>query len=124
MKFNKIFYRHNSYGNIEIVFTNSGQNVLYFDGGYFYNNENNQGIIINKLWNEYKLDGEIIEVRQTNDFDFILKLRNDDLIKIFFMPNSNFDNGVEQQFSVYNEDSNFYPNVLEDFNLYSSKLDF
>lgn len=122
-RFKKILYDINDIGNLQMVFVceDSINENIYFDGGNF-------SLIssidcCDKYWKEQKILDSIIDVKQTEDFDYIIKLGSNNFMKIYYTPDNFYINGVVQTFRIIDNKIPFYEDVLEDFNL-SSSIDF
>lgn len=117
MYFDSFKYSHTSNGNINVLFINSNDSKeLFFDGGFF------------KLTNNYSFLGletfvfknrssnhTINNIKETEDLDFILQIDDEIYLKIFYIPNEDYDNGVIQTFSIYYPSDLFYEDIVNIF---------
>lgn len=117
--FESIMYWHNSNGIITILFKNPvAKEMLVFDGAVFKKSSDCQQM---SNLEEYKFKTgfnihEIIEIRQTEDFDYIILLNENVYLKIFYTPNDKYENGVIQSFIVYYPSDIFHQEIQIIFN--------
>jgi hypothetical protein len=118
VKFNKIKCRINENGNLELFFINSiSDRILYFDGGSFKMIPGNIEMLNDNTYdaNYDPSINEIIDIGETEDYDFVLKMNNHVYAKIFYLPNDKYPNGVEQVFMIYKKDDHLHNNIEDDF---------
>lgn len=115
--FNSFKYSHTSNGNINILFINSNDSKeLFFDGGFF-KQTNNCSLLGLKTFHfkDRTSNHTINNIKETEDFDFILQIDDEIYLKIFYIPDEGYDNGVIQTFSVYYPSDLFYNDIVNTF---------
>ncbi len=117
IKFNSIKYFHLPNGNINILFDSQEKTELLFNGGGFEKRRDihNSDYVIFKLKND-TASHVINKIKQTDDFDFIMQIDQVILMKIYYLPNDCFENGVMQTICAYYPTDSFYNEILCDFN--------
>lgn len=117
-KFDAIKYSNSENGNLELYFINTKSNcILYFEGGGSFRiieTDNPMGYENTRDYYEPSVN-EIIEIRETVDYDYILKMNNGVFAKIFYLPNDEYINGVQQVLTVYKSQDRYYKNIEKDF---------
>ena len=110
-RFDNIYYTTNEDGLMNIVFEDlNADAMLYFDGGRFSFIDTS----INKA--SYNcldvVKGNLLQIKETDDLDYILQTDKGVIFKIFFFPNDSYLNGVEQVLKVYTSKDDLYAGLL------------
>ena len=117
IKFDIIRYWHLQNGNVNILFDSTEETKLFFDGGNFSRSSD----VHNACYNTYNIESQekthvINNIKETDDFDFILQIDDTIYMKIFYMPDDSYENGVVQTFCVYRPTDPFYDDIICDYN--------
>lgn len=118
IKFNTIRYWHLQNGNINILFDNTEETKLFFNGGSF----SISGEVHNDCYNTYNIESHekkiyvINNIKETDDFDYILQIDSVHFLKIFYTQDDSYENGVVQTFCVYCPTDLFYDYILCEYN--------
>jgi hypothetical protein len=126
-KFDAIKYRNTQNGTLELYFDDSESNrILYFEGGGGFRlieNDQPPGYENARDYNGPAFN-EIIGIRETGDYDYILQMNQDVFAKIFYLPNDEYGNGVQQVLMVYQSQDRHYKDIEQDFLENSKEVSF
>ncbi len=117
IKFSTIRYWHLQDGNVNILFDSTEETKLFFNGGNF----RMSGDVHNACYSAYNIKSHekthvINNIKETEDFDFILQIDDTIYMKIFYMPDDSYENGVVQTFCVFCPTDTFYDDIICDYN--------
>ncbi len=126
-KFDAIKYRNTQNGTLELYFRDSESNrILYFEGGGSFRlieNDQAPGYENARDYNGPAFN-EITGIRETGDYDYIFQMNQDVFAKVFYLPNDEYGNGVQQVLMVYQSQDRHYKDIERDFLENSKEVSF
>ena len=115
-KFDNIYIRTKEDGLLNLLFENlDNKSVLEFKDSRF-SIENKT--VDSQFYSSIDIGkGSVNRIKETDDLDYLLQVNNDIVLKIFFFPNDNYPNGVEQILKVYTIKDDLYDELISEIDV-------
>lgn len=115
-KFDNIYIKTKEDGLLNILFENlEDSSVLEFNNGRFLIESK---AVNSLLYSSVDIEkGNINRIRENDDLDYLLQINDNIVLKIFFFPNDNYPNGVEQVLKAYTVKDDLYDELMSEIDV-------
>lgn len=115
-KFDNIYIKTKEDGLLNILFENlEDSSVLEFNNGRF---SIESKAVNSLLYSSVDIEkGNINRIRENDDLDYLLQINDNIVLKIFFFPNDNYPNGVEQVLKAYTVKDDLYDELMSEIDV-------